>query len=406
MTHPIRLMLALIAGAITTVPAFAVSAQEQITLRNATSVARIASQRAVLSTQAAATTTTSPGSPQANPNRAYPPSCAAYPLPTAPSGPTYSANVQLPQYDPAYGSVENTETVTVTVWRIACSSSGSVTPYNPAGTGYNAMTLMRIQRSAANEGQTSSYPIFPQGIAVTPATASSVPASCTSSNNCYYVRTATEPNTFLEDAANSATGIVNSTTYVLENYQGYANFPYNGAFKLWIDSGLENYGLNGLTAISVPAYAPTADTYPAAFNPVPIDGYAATNWYDPAHSGEGMMISVVDMGDNATRTFFAAWYTYNSLGLPFWITAQGTMPIGATSTGNIAGYYFTNGGFAGAFGSTATAQQWGTLSFQFQDCNHMQFTYSGQANAATNGPSGNGTRTWIRLASNNGMSCE
>jgi hypothetical protein len=402
MTHPLRL-LALIAGAIT-IPAFAASAQEQTVLRNAAGVARIASQRAGLSMRAA-DTTTSPGSPQANPNRAYPPSCAAYPLPAAPSGPTYSANMSLPQYYYQYGTVESAEAVTVTVWRIACSSSGGVTPYNPTGTGYNAMTLMRIQRSAANEGQTAYYPIFPQGLAASTADASS--CNTASNINCYFVRPATEPNTYLEDATNAAP-IYNSTTYVLENYQGGANIAYNGAFKLWLDSGLGNYGYSvGLTTINVSAYAPTTTTYPAAFSPIPIDGYEATGWYDPTHGGEGMQVNIVDMGDNATRTFFAAWYTYSPLGLPFWITAQGTMSIGATSTGNISGYYFTNGGFAGNFDRSKLNQQtWGTLSFQFQDCNHMQFTYNGQTDATTNGPSGSGTRNWIRLTSNNGMSCE
>ncbi|MDR2013915.1 MAG: hypothetical protein LBQ20_13005 [Rhodanobacter sp.] len=403
MTPPIRLTLALIAGAITTLPAFAASTQKQIALRNATGVAQIAPRRAALSTQAAATATPSPGSPQANPNRAYPPSCAAYPLPTQPSGPTYSANMPLQQFD-TLGNV-NAETVTVTVWRIACSSSGGVTPYNPDGTGHNAMTLMRIQRSASNEGVSNYYPISPQVIAVSAANLS----SCNNGNintSCYYARAVTEPNTYLQDAAND-TPIYNSTTYVLENYQGRINFAYNGAFKLWLDSGLENYGYNvGMTTINVPAYTPTPDTYPAAFNPIPIDGYAGTGWYDPAHSGEGIQINVIDMGDG-TRTFFAAWYTYDSLGIPAWIVAQSPpLKAGVTSTGDITGYYYTGGGFAGNFDKNKLNQQiWGTLNFQFQDCNHMQFTYNGQTNAA-NGPSGKGTLNWVRLADNNGMSCE
>jgi hypothetical protein len=222
------------------------------------------------------------------------------------------------------------------------------------------------------------------------------------------VRVAAEPNTVVSEAPYDSL-ITTSTTYVLENYPyvGAGYFTFDDAFTLQLDpkvTGVSPVDLNIL------AYNPTPTSYPDAYNPLPIDGYMGTAWYDPAHSGEGILVEVVDNYISATvapttRTFFAAWYTYDQLGLPFWITAQGTFPIGATSV-TTPGYYQTGGGFAGNFGSSTTTNVWGTLTFSFPNCAEMDFSFNGQTDAQTNGPGGSGTRTWQRQVDNNGMTCE
>jgi len=325
-----------------------------------------------------------PGPRLVNAYRAYPPSCGADPLPDVITQPSSSARVNLYATDGS-GLPENggVEAVTVTVWRIPCSSSGNTTPYNTDG-GSNALTLMRIDRDAANEGQTDFYPTFPllssdQGTTV---------------DN--FVRAAVEPNTVISEAVFD-TPIFNSTTYTLENYPATSvgETLYNYAFNLIIDPFTTT---DQIVTLSVAGYPNQPDRL------LPIDGYMSTTWYDTTHSGEGMEVQVID-NNSTTRTLFAAWYTYDDNGIPFWITAQGVFTIGA-NTVNATGYYQTGGGFAGDFGSGTTQHIWGTVNFSFPSCSEMVFTFNGAASDVTGGPAGSGSRTWTRLADTNGLWCE
>ena len=162
-----------------------------------------------------------------------------------------------------------------------------------------------------------------------------------------------------------------------------------------------------LIAISISLVAFSTVLY-ARFiiDPQMRSGYLSTNWYDPNHNGEGMLVQVYDNGDGLTRTFTAAWYTFDNLGIPYWLFAQGAFNIGARSTGNVDTFYGSNGGFAGNFGSSATFTKWGTINVSFPDCNHMNFSFNGTT-GDPNGPSGSGTRTnWQRLANINSLVCE
>lgn len=405
-----RLALTVAVGAFT-VPALAASpsAADEAAHNALVSSARAQLAKAMAQAKAerAATAATSgakafgqnnyPGSPGPNPYRAYPPSCAAYPLPDVPSGPADQIySTQMPFWTRnANGDILTPEVVTVTVWRIACSSGGSVTPYNSTGGFYNSMTFLRVDRSSANEGHSDYYPTLPllqtnQG-------------NLDWSNPATQVRAAPEPNTVVSEGAYDAP-IYNSTTFVLDNFNYTAAFyhEYNDAFTLSVNPGL-GADATGTVLFNIDAYSPTSATYPDAFNPLPIDGYMSTSWYSPDHGGEGMQIQVYD-GDANNRTFAAGWYTSDSNGRPFWLFAQGSVPIGATTVQTTA-VYVSGGGFAGSAGN-ATTNQWGTVTFSFPDCNHMNFTYNGQTDAATAGPSGSGTRSWIRVANTNGLACE
>jgi hypothetical protein len=350
---------------------------------------------------------TYPGLPSLNPVRAYPPSCASYPLPDAPSGPSsevYSTIMPFYTRDVA-GQVHNPEQVGVTVWRVACSTGGSVTPYNSTGQFYNAITFMRIDRSAANEGNTDVFPTFPfLALAQDPVAVT---------DNAAIVRAASEPNTWVDDGLYDSP-IFNSTTYVLENElradaNGNVDLTYNhqysDAFTLYVDPYLSDAN-PGIVTLPINAYAPTRTTYPDAFNPLPITGYMTTSWFAPDHGGEGMTIQVYDNGpsDPNNRTLAAGWYASDSTGRPFWLFIQATMPAGATSV-QAQAYYTSGGGFAGSQGN-ATTLPWGTVTFSFPDCNHVNFTYNGQTDATTAGPGGSGTRSWIRVANEDGLACE
>src|SRR5690606_1293590 len=71
-----------------------------------------------------------PGTPMANPYRAYPPSCAADPLPDDSGGNGVILSQDLPLYTKDQNGRAAPETVKVTLWRVACSSGNSKTPYN------------------------------------------------------------------------------------------------------------------------------------------------------------------------------------------------------------------------------------------------------------------------------------
>jgi hypothetical protein len=338
----------------------------------------------------AAVNTTVSGPRLANPYRAYPPSCSADPLPDQPTGnPIYSADMPLYTRDDS-GNAYTPEVVAIDIWRMACSSTGNLAPYN-TDNGYNSILLMRIVRSS------NSTTIFP-----------TIPSITSDQGNSTgnLVRIAAEPNTVISEAPYDSAILPVTTVYVFENYPydvGYTYFNYD--FDLLINPYLDG-NCTGCALFNIAGYVPTQGSYPAAFQNLPIDGYMSSAWFDPAHAGEGILTEIYDNAGGTSRTIFAAWYTYDPNGIPFWLVAQGVLPIGANSVVNVPVYYYTGGGFAGDFGATTDSHVWGTMSFSFPDCGTMTFTFNGQTDATTNGPSGSGTRTWVRLADINGLWCE
>lgn len=403
MKNSIRLTLALAAGAIA-LPALADEARtlspEAIATHQA-SVAKVHGDLARLKATRTATVDTSvaqekagtksqyPGVPAPNPYRAYPPSCAADPLPDQPLGPTISKRVNL--YARNDSGQARIEQVTITIWRVPCSSAGRITPYNDDG-GKNAMTLLRIDRDSTNSDY---YPTFPQLLI------SQAPNDYTNPESI--VRAAVEPNTVISEAWYDSP-VLTSTTYVLESYPFGEQYIHYYAYNFYLLVNPNTGNNSDMVEFEVPGYQPTQASYPDAFKPVPIDGYLATTWFDPAHGGEGMQTQVYVQA-NGMRTFFTTWYTYDTLGLPFWIVGQGDFRPGDTSV-TVNAQYQTGGGFAGNFGSGVDVHPWGTITFSFPDCDQMHFSYTGQSDAQFNVPGGTGTRTWRRLSDMNGMSCE
>lgn len=357
------------------------------------------------SSSAPSATTVSPSSLTSSSYRAYPPSCFSdtlptsagliQPLPVTPSGPVYSRTVTLYENN---GGQNSSEDVTIMIWRVACSSSGDKLDYNP-DQGFVGATLMRIQRQSGIDGKTP-FPNFPdirisQGNIV-----------FDNPNFTDYVRVASEPNTVVSDTM-VGSPVINSTTYILENYPNpsLGFFYFNNAFTIRFDNGYQN----GQVTINVPDYIPSQQTYPAAYQPMAINGYLTGAWYDPsAGSREGLVTQVLDNGDGATRTLFATWYTYDQLGLPFWLVAQASFPIGSTQLTNVQVLYATGSSFAATPPPSPNVKTntWGTMNVSFPDCQHMKFDFNGAASAVQGGPAGSGTRTWTRLGSINSLTCQ
>ena len=326
---------------------------------------------------------TSPAQSFVNSYRAYPPSCLVGGLPLGKSSLDPNAQtvpVTLEAFDTTTGG-GIAEADSVSIWRVACSGGG-------------AATVLELDRPAAFNGSTLQYPQFP---------IIDIPGS---NSTLIIPRIAQEPNTLFEHTP-QGTFFYSSTIYVLEYYNpAYPTNPngaatsstinYNQAFTLNITN--QNGGLP--LVINVPAYVPP--TTPL----MPISGYMSTNWSNPNQSGEGIVLQVYDNGDQATRTLSFAWFTYDDQNLPFWLYGQASFAIGATSvTAQTA--YFKGGTFAYAGNVVFPVPDtiWGNVTFTFPDCAQMNIAFNGDA-SAVNGPKGNSTATFARVADVDGLICQ
>lgn len=399
MKSSLRLTFALAAGLVA-LPVFAANSAAPTASYHDTAVAKVRAQLAQAMAEArsaqqkrskAQGNNVYPGTPLANEFRAYPPSCAAWPLPDRPSGPSnqiWSTRMPLYTRDFASGAQAPSETVTVTIWRIACSSSGSPAPYNTDG-GFNAMTLMRIDRDAGKEGHKDVYPTFPflfikQG-------------NVDYSNLASFVRAASEPNTYVSDGPGDAP-IFYSTTYVLENQYGpTADFQhlYSYAFKL-----LVNPYINGVDPVefTLPDYSPTQSTYPDAFAPLPLDGYSAAQWINTVHN-EGLLVQVAEQlqaNGSTTRQLVFDLLTEDLNGDPLWLVGSAGFTVGQTSVTVPAAY----------LGNGLSQHAYGSLKFEVSDCNHLDVTFTANPGLPSPIPTINGVTTYDRLFTPNGMTCE
>lgn len=115
---------------------------------------------------------------------------------------------------------------------------------------------------------------------------------------------------------------------------------------------------------------------PAASPPNYVDVLHSGNWYDPATSGQGLLVDVVP----SINTFFAAWYTYppESEGLgPFnqrWFTLQDNAYTPGDLHLDSVPIVVTSGGIFNSPRVT-TSVQVGTANVQFTSCNTMTLQY-------------------------------
>ena len=93
-------------------------------------------------------------------------------------------------------------------------------------------------------------------------------------------------------------------------------------------------------------------------------------WYDPAQSGHGFEIEVLDTGDLALT-----WFVFAPDGAPLWLT--GTGPItGSHATVQLYDVVGTGAVFPPAFDPLSIQRQpWGTLTVTFSDCNNGQVNW-------------------------------
>jgi len=389
MMNVFRLTLLLCAG-LASLPVFAADAAQDS--ERSYHETAISAARANLATAAAAARSggnaktmgsyTGSGSPFANEYRAYPPSCAAWPLPDASSGSPVSKRMALYSRD-AGGNVVTPETVTVTLWRVPCSSSGADNlPYNNDGAG-NAMTFIRIDRDAANEGRTDKFPTFPllniqqNGLTVNDAASA--------------VRAAPEPNTFVTDGPYDSPILV-STTYVLENYNFGADYNhyYSYAFDLVVNPFIAN---QAATTFSLGDYTGTG------LAALPLDGYIAAQYYNSARN-EGLLMQMAEAYDSANpyrRQITFDLLTTDKNNAPFWLVGSAAFDNTFPTSLSVPVRYLVNGN---------TTLPWGSATVVLRNCNQLDVTFAPNGGLASPVPSFSGKITYSRIFAANGLMCE
>lgn len=303
--------------------------------------------------------------PSSNPRRAYPPSCLSVPIVTRQvEGPQTTVDVLSKTV--AFGQ---TVSLRVYLFRIACEGGSSA--------------FIGFVLPLSNLGGDTAYS----------------PAFRVTQGNV--VRQVVLPNRVPNVESISPYIGQNGAVFVFDNSPEPAPIVYfSRSFLLEIDPSFFP-----ATTLSIPAY--DSSLYPSASLPMPISGYHSGNWFDPAHSGEGIQIEVGEFpeaGAQNNRYVTVAWYTFDKAGTPFWLFGSGVFTAGDRSAQFQLGYS-TQGGFAGNFGAQASASLWGTFALSFPDCNTIQFAYQSVAGLPSYVPSGSGTKQWTRVTSINGLDC-
>jgi hypothetical protein len=308
-----------------------------------------------------------------NPFRVYPPSCLADPLPTTPSGPTWQLRATFTALQFSAAAL-TTEDVTLYFWRAPCDSGKSA-------------LLGRLVRDPVNEGRIDVQPLFPA-------------FGKTQNAQTIVFRSALEPNTVKSFIY--LTPIPVDITFVFENGMLYPTgtrevVDYSEGFELVAPNGQGSFS----PLLAIPAY--DAAQYANASLPMQISGYQSGNFSDPS-GGQGIQIEVIETGVQGQRALVLAWYTYDATGTSYWLFNSTTFNVGARSVSLPLGY-FVGGGFAGAAGNVSAAV-WGNVTLSFADCNHMTFSYQSISGLPAGVPVGSGTRTFTRVTSINGVTCD
>jgi len=121
-------------------------------------------------------------------------------------------------------------------------------------------------------------------------------------------------------------------------------------------------------------------------------GYSGS-WFDPTHSGEGIILEVLKNG-----TVIVQWFTFDKNGGQMWIQGTGTITGGILTVDNL----FTTGGtsYGSGFDADDVKQiPWGTLTMEFTSCGEAVVNYISSAGF------GSGSLNMSRLTSLWGIPC-
>ncbi len=108
------------------------------------------------------------------------------------------------------------------------------------------------------------------------------------------------------------------------------------------------------------------------------------SWFNPQQSGRGVLIDVIP-GAPGQVVFFAAGFTYDNAGNPFWYTIQPTLNEGQSTATNVEVRRFNGGSFGDNFTppNPASGTVIGTATLAVNTCNSINLNIA--TNAASNG---------------------
>jgi hypothetical protein len=209
-----------------------------------------------------------------------------------------------------------------------------------------------------------------------------------------FARVTADPRDRASDAEDSPVSPVSGAQLVIQSALPVA-FDQNAPFE--IDFGYGTFTLGGQM------FAYNAAAYPDAGQPLIIDGYVTGSYYDNTHGGEGILFEVGERSDGNLFVFFS-WFTYDDLGIPFWIVGNTDIGKNLTTVG-VPALVLRGGGFAGNFTPPLQSEPWGAVRFTFPDCDSMRLQF--QSTTSQPGvPTGQGFRNWKRLSNINGLLCK
>jgi hypothetical protein len=117
-------------------------------------------------------------------------------------------------------------------------------------------------------------------------------------------------------------------------------------------------------------------------------------WYDPARSGQGIELQIIQQG--TSKSALVHWFTFDQNGNPEWLVGVAPITSGASVTvplSRVRGPKFVEP----ASNSSVQSVPWGQLTLRFDDCNSGQMSFSGSF--------GSGTVSMSRITQGFGSQC-
>lgn len=130
---------------------------------------------------------------------------------------------------------------------------------------------------------------------------------------------------------------------------------------------------------------------------LPMAGRLNGTYFDPARSGEGILVDFFDAGAN--KGVFVSWYTFDDAGNPLWLVGNATLAPNGTQVD--VPLIVTRGGRFGPLFNAAdiTRTGWGTVNLRFPNCSTAVMRYTRTSDGQT------GQYTMSRLGPASGVSC-
>lgn len=106
---------------------------------------------------------------------------------------------------------------------------------------------------------------------------------------------------------------------------------------------------------------------------IPVQPSVGGAWYKASEDGLGFVVNI-SQDESGQLTFLATWYVYDNQGNQMWLI--GSTPFNEGDMNVTVPVIVTKGAIFDTFNSNDVVRtDWGTLTFEFTDCNHGTVTH-------------------------------